>query len=124
MRMRISSSAVSLTVDDAAASSQFLQEHFGFEEEMAADGFASLARDDAGMNVIFLRRGLSTLPEDQRLAVALCDLHGFDYAAIADMTSAELGTVKSRINRGRRRLRDHLLAHRELLPSAYRLREE
>ena len=33
---------------------------------MAADGFASLARQDCGVNVMFLRRGLSTLPADQR----------------------------------------------------------
>ena len=33
---------------------------------MAAEDFASLARDDAGMDVIFLRRGLPTLPVDQR----------------------------------------------------------
>jgi uncharacterized glyoxalase superfamily protein PhnB len=66
MLMKIASSAVSLNVDDVAASSAFLATHFGFREEMAADGFASLARDDAGMNVIFLRRGLPTLPADQR----------------------------------------------------------
>ena len=64
--MKITSSAVSLNVDDPAASSAFLVAHFGFREEMAADGFASLRRDDAGMNVIFLRRGLETLPADQR----------------------------------------------------------
>jgi hypothetical protein len=40
--------------------------HFGFREELAADGFASLSRQDAGMNVVFLRRGLPTLPADQR----------------------------------------------------------
>ena len=82
--MKISSSAVSLNVEDAAASSRFLQEHFGFKEEMSADGFASLARHDAGMNVIFLRRGLATLPEDQRhehaagliLAFVVDDLEG------------------------------------------------
>ena len=64
--MHITSSAVSLNVDDVAASSTFLAEHFGFREQMAADGFASLAREDAGMNVVFLRRGLESLPEDQR----------------------------------------------------------
>lgn len=64
--MKIASSAVSLNVDDVAASSAFLTTHFGFHEEMAADGFASLARDDAGMNVVFLRRGLDSLPADQR----------------------------------------------------------
>lgn len=54
--MKITTSAVSLNVDDAPASSAFLTEHFGFSENMAADGFASLSRDDCGMNVIFLRR--------------------------------------------------------------------
>lgn len=64
--MKILSSAVSLNVEDVAASSAFLVKHFGFEEQMAADGFASLSRRDAGMHVIFLRRGLPTLPADQR----------------------------------------------------------
>ena len=64
--MEITAAAVSLNVDDVPASSAFLIEHFGFRERMAADGFASLFRDDCGMNVIFLRRGLPTLPADQR----------------------------------------------------------
>lgn len=63
--MKINSSAVSLNVDDVNASSSFLTEHFGFREQIAADGFASLSRPDSGMNVIFLRRGLATLPADQ-----------------------------------------------------------
>ena len=57
---------VSLNVDDVPASTAFLVDHFGFRTEMAADGFASLTRDDIGINVIFLRRGLPTLPADQR----------------------------------------------------------
>lgn len=64
--MRITASAVSLNVQDVTASSDFLAEHFGFRQEMAADGFASLAREDTAMNVVFLRRGLETLPDDQR----------------------------------------------------------
>ena len=82
--MKITASAVSLIVDDVVASSAFLQEHFGFHEEMVADGFASLARPDAGMNVVFLRKGLPTLPADQRddraagliLAFVVDDLEG------------------------------------------------
>lgn len=82
--MKITSSAVSLNVDDVRASSAFLVDHFGFREDMAADGFASLSRDDAGMNVVFLRRGLETLPQDQRdehatgliLAFVVDDLEG------------------------------------------------
>ena len=82
--MRITSSAVSLNVTDVAASSAFLVDHFGFHEETAADGFASLAREDAGMNVVFLRTGLESLPADQRndhatgliLAFVVDDLEG------------------------------------------------
>ncbi|MGQ0778169.1 MAG: VOC family protein [Pseudonocardiales bacterium] len=82
--MKITSSAVSLNVEDVAASSAFLIEHFGFHEERSADGFASLAREDVGMNVIYLRRGLPTLPADQRddhakgliLAFVVDDLEG------------------------------------------------
>lgn len=82
--MKITSSAVSLNVNDVPASSAFLVEHFGFHEEMAADGFASLSRPDTGMNVVFLRRGLPTLPADQRedhaggviLAFVVDDLEG------------------------------------------------
>lgn len=82
--MQITASAISLNVDDVAASSTFLTDHFGFRQEMAADGFASLTRDDAGVHVVFLRRGLPTLPADQRedhaggliLAFTVEDLEG------------------------------------------------
>lgn len=82
--MKITASAVSLNVDDVPASSAFLVEHFGFREDMAADGFSSLTRDDAGLSVVFLRRGLDTLPVDQRndhasgliLAFVVDDLEG------------------------------------------------
>src|SRR4051794_9847109 len=61
--MQVTSSAVSLTVDDVTASADFLTTHFGYKEVMAAEGFASLHRDDAAMDVIFLRRGIEVLPE-------------------------------------------------------------
>ncbi|GAA3730184.1 putative glyoxalase superfamily protein PhnB [Spinactinospora alkalitolerans] len=64
--MQVTSSAVSLTVDDVAASSAFFTTHFGFREVMAADGFASLGRDDAAMSVVLLRRGIEVLPEGFR----------------------------------------------------------
>jgi uncharacterized glyoxalase superfamily protein PhnB len=84
--VRISSTAVSLNVDDVPASSAFLARHFGFREEMAADGFASLTREDAGVNVVFLRRGLPTLPADQR------DVHaaGLILAFVVDDLEGEL----------------------------------
>ncbi|MQS16695.1 glyoxalase [Streptomyces kaniharaensis] len=64
--MKINSSAVALTVEDVTASAAFLTEHFGFQEQTAADGFVSLGREDAGLNVIYLRRGLEVLPEGFR----------------------------------------------------------
>lgn len=64
--MQFTASAVSLNVEDVTASSAFFREHFGFAEEMAADGFVSLGHPTAGMNVILLRRGLDLLPEGFR----------------------------------------------------------
>jgi len=61
-----------------------------------------------------LDRALRLLPEDQRVAVVLCDVYGMDYNQVADATASALGTVKSRIHRGRLRLRELLAEHREL----------
>ncbi len=68
-----------------------------------------------------ISRGLQTLPLEQRVAVILCDLQGLSYEEIATTTHATLGTVRSRISRGRMRLRDYLYQNRELLPRSYRL---
>ena len=89
--MQITASAVSLNVEDVAASSAFLVEHFGFHEEMAADGFASLSRDDLGMNVVFLRRGLQTLPADQRNEHAT----GLILAFVVDDLEGELARLRA-----------------------------
>ncbi|BDU08914.1 VOC family protein [Nocardia cyriacigeorgica] len=58
--MRITESAISLNVADPQASAKFVTDHLGFTEKMSADGFVSLARDDAGMNLIYLRTGLKS----------------------------------------------------------------
>jgi catechol 2,3-dioxygenase-like lactoylglutathione lyase family enzyme len=58
--MTITASALSLNVPDPAASATFAERHLGFTEEMSADGFVSLSRQDAGFNLIFLRTGLET----------------------------------------------------------------
>ena len=61
-----------------------------------------------------LEVALRRLPEDQRTAVVLCDVYGMDYNEVAAMTHSALGTVKSRIHRGRLRLRELMAEHREL----------
>ena len=52
-----------------------------------------------------LNTALSTITDDQRAAIVLYDVEGYDYGEIADMTGVSLGTVKSRIHRGRLALR-------------------
>ncbi len=66
-----------------------------------------------------IEAGLAQLPVDQRLVVVLCDLQGLTYEEIADVLGANLGTIKSRLSRGRARLRD-LLRQEELLPLRFR----
>ena len=61
-----------------------------------------------------LEAALRRLPEDQRTAIVLCDVYGMDYNEVALTTDSALGTVKSRIHRGRLRLRELLAEHREL----------
>lgn len=59
-------------------------------------------------------QAISQLPEDMRAAVVLRDIQGFTYDEIADMLGANIGTVKSRISRGRERLRQILRENAEL----------
>ena len=54
---------------------------------------------------------LAALPPDFRAAVVLCDIEGLSYEEIADVLDLKLGTVRSRIHRGRAMLRK-ALAHR------------
>jgi RNA polymerase sigma factor (sigma-70 family) len=68
-----------------------------------------------------LQSGISHLPEDQRVVLVLSDVEGFSYQEIADVIGQPVGTVKSRLSRGRQRLRDFLLEQKELLPAQYRL---
>jgi RNA polymerase sigma-70 factor, ECF subfamily len=55
-----------------------------------------------------LQAALGTITPDQRNAIVLFDVEGYDYQEIADLTGVSLGTVKSRIHRGRLALRDRL----------------
>ncbi|WP_228545954.1 sigma-70 family RNA polymerase sigma factor [Microcella flavibacter] len=55
-----------------------------------------------------VKDALQAIPEDFRLAVYLADVEGFSYQEIADIMKTPVGTVMSRLHRGRRLLRDSL----------------
>ncbi|MFG2773481.1 VOC family protein [Streptomyces sp. NPDC048350] len=64
--MNVSASTLSLTVADVDASRAFLCTHLGYEVAMADDGFVSLTRGDAAVDVVLLRGGTDVLPPEQR----------------------------------------------------------
>jgi len=67
-----------------------------------------------------IQRGLASLPLEQRLTVILSDIQGLSYEEIAQVMGCSLGTVRSRLSRGRAQLRDYLV-ERELFPRKFRL---
>ena len=82
--MKAKAGTISLTVDDVEASSTFFTRHLGYRQQMAADGFCSLAADGEAMDLVLLRRGIEVLPPEQRdqhasgviLAYTVDDLEG------------------------------------------------
>ena len=98
------------------------------ESEDSALTAADLATDQESPEDAALRgelrrsieSGLESLAEERRLALVLVDVQGFSYEETATILKCSLGTVKSRISRGRRELRDYLRTAGELLPSRFR----
>ncbi|TXS04906.1 glyoxalase [Streptomyces sp. col6] len=62
----ITTTTLSLTVDDVTASQKFFTTYLGYTEQAAAEGFASLTRPDAAADIVLLARGTEILPPEQR----------------------------------------------------------
>ena len=73
-----------------------------------------------GELVAEIQRAIMSLPKEQRLLVALIDVQGYSYEEAAEAAEVSIGTVKSRLSRGRARVRDHLRGLGELLPPEFR----
>ena len=68
-----------------------------------------------------IKEAMASIPEDFRLAVYYADVEGFAYKEIADIMGTPVGTVMSRLHRGRRLLRDQLTEYareRGFVPAA------
>ncbi len=78
-------------------------------------GYAREARQNGDLKAV-LDQELSLLPERHRSVLVLCDLEGLTYEQAAQTLGWPMGTVKSRLARGRDRLRSRLL-RRGVAPS-------
>ncbi len=88
--------------DDNAENAQVVWAESRETTNLAIDMFRNLLDDD-------ITRAIESLPEDFRTVVILCDIEGFTYEEIAEFIDAPVGTVRSRLHRGRRVLRETLL---------------
>ncbi|MDZ7681351.1 MAG: sigma-70 family RNA polymerase sigma factor [Fodinibius sp.] len=60
-----------------------------------------------------ISQALEELPEDFRTVVLLCDVEGFTYEEIANMLDVPIGTIRSRLHRGRNLLKAELKDYAE-----------
>jgi RNA polymerase sigma-70 factor (ECF subfamily) len=67
---------------------------------------------------------LQRVPEAYRTVLVLADMQGLSYEEVAAIVSAPVGTVKSRLNRGRDALRELLLSQQQADPPGHRSREK
>ena len=98
---------------DKSVSMEPLQEQ-GFDPADSAPGTEeqAVARDEHER----LREAIAVLPEDQREALIMTQLEKIPYEEAARRTGVSEGTVKSRVNRAKARLREILSEERELSP--------
>jgi RNA polymerase sigma-70 factor (ECF subfamily) len=98
-----------------------MTEEFESMPILADDSAGPESQHEQSELMVAVENCLQALPEEQRTTVVLRDVEGFDYEEIGRILAVSLGTVKSRINRARRRLQACLQDSAELLPARYRL---
>lgn len=103
--------------DIADVEDMYLYRRLGGEQSgigtSAEESFLSSVTDEA------VKQAIESIPENFRMAVLLADVEGFAYKEIAEILDVPIGTVMSRIHRGRKALEKQLhsyAADRNLLP--------
>ncbi len=89
-----------LSLDNTLESGVVIEDRAGLTPEIHALNIES--RED-------IQKAISTLSADHRITVVLRDIQGLTYEEIAETLSISIGTVKSRLNRGRQRLKEILI---------------
>lgn len=84
--------------------------HFEQEKTTEVPDYSNLPEDSTLRRELgtIIQQALMRLPENFRVAVVLCDVQGLSYEEISQVLQCSLGTVRSRIHRGRRLLRELL----------------
>jgi RNA polymerase sigma factor (sigma-70 family) len=93
-------------------------------EESIGESREASPHDQAELQELgsIIHQGLQTIPLEQRVTLILADIQGFTYEEIAQITGVNIGTVKSRLSRGRAYLREFLLAQEGVLPDSYQFK--
>ncbi len=100
-----SRSPMAINMDDIDDNFLYGQLAVGSKESNPEKDFFNKIFDDD------VKKAIETLPDDFRLVVILSFLEGFSYQEIADITDLQLGTVKSRLHRGRKLLQKELFEY-------------
>lgn len=94
-----------IVITDTISDAQLAAVAARSETELASAELAALE----SMGDSEVRNAVAALPEPQRIAVYYADVVGLRYQEIADVLEVPVGTVMSRLHRGRKRLRDNLV---------------
>lgn len=102
-----------------------LKRHPRLSLEASSPNLSEIASTKSAEDVVISReladeiqKGLASLPWEQRLAVTLCGIEGLSYKEISQVMGCSLGTVRSRLSRGRVHLRDYLVSRGLFTPNS------
>jgi RNA polymerase sigma-70 factor (ECF subfamily) len=93
-----------------------VEELYLYRRFAGADGIISPSAEEEvlkGITDTAMKEALESLPDSFRMVVLLADVEGFSYKEIAEIVEAPIGTVMSRLHRGRRALEKALLPYAE-----------